>query len=149
MTDDPGELVSLRQYLERLIEQAEKLNDAKFVTYRALIDSQAEKVALALTASEKAITKAETAAEKRFESVNEFRGQLTDQAATFITRREFEQWRDSTQERVNELKARVDVNSGRARATQSGWGYMIAAATVGVGVLSVVIFAVNAYFGHG
>jgi predicted PurR-regulated permease PerM len=35
-----------------------------------------------------AVVKAELAAEKRLDSVNEFRGQLQDQAATFVTRTE-------------------------------------------------------------
>ncbi len=35
-----------------------------------------------------AIAKAESATEKRFEGVNEFRAQLSDQAARFITRDE-------------------------------------------------------------
>jgi hypothetical protein len=38
--------------------------------------------------AEKAIAKAETATERRFEGVNEFRAQLSDQAARFITRDE-------------------------------------------------------------
>jgi hypothetical protein len=42
----------------------------------------------ALEAAEKAVLKAEGDAEKRFESVNEFRAQLSDQAATFIPRTE-------------------------------------------------------------
>lgn len=37
-------------------------------------------------AQKEAILKSETAAERRFESVNEFRGQLNDQVKTFITR---------------------------------------------------------------
>jgi len=37
---------------------------------------------------ERAVNKAEIAAEKRLDAVNEFRGQLKDQAATFVTRTE-------------------------------------------------------------
>lgn len=44
----------------------------------------------AMAASEKAVDKAETAANKRFESVNEFRGQLADQATTFATRNDMD-----------------------------------------------------------
>ena len=49
-------------------------------------------MAFALQAAEKAVTKAELAAEKRFESVNEFRNQLKDQTGTFITRNELWGW---------------------------------------------------------
>lgn len=44
--------------------------------------------AAALASSKEAVQKAEVATEKRFESVNEFRATLTDQAAKFITRKE-------------------------------------------------------------
>lgn len=84
------------------VEGMGALTDAKFVTFRTLIDSQAEKVALALAASKEAIDKAEASAEKardrladdleqRFASVNEFRGQQKDVIATFIPRSEAEQ----------------------------------------------------------
>jgi len=43
-------------------------------------------VKLALDAAQTAVTKAETATEKRFDAVNEFRGQLSDQAASFMPR---------------------------------------------------------------
>jgi len=46
----------------------------------------------ALNAQKEAVLKSEAANEKRFEGVNEFRGQLKDQAATFITRSEIWGW---------------------------------------------------------
>lgn len=90
------------------------LTDAKFVTYRTLIDSQAEKVALALEATKEAIGKAETATSKaidkestanadRFKAVNEFRQQLNDQAATFMPRREALQITEQATQRIREL----------------------------------------------
>ncbi len=69
--------------------------------YQQRFDAQQKAIADALVAAEKAVTtallsadravvKAETAAEKRFESVNEFRSTLADQAATLIPRAEAE-----------------------------------------------------------
>jgi hypothetical protein len=75
------------EYARRLSE-LEKLMNAKFEGVRTSMDAQAEKVALALAASDKAVTKAEIATEKRFESVNEFRAQLQDQTRTFVAREE-------------------------------------------------------------
>ena len=43
-------------------------------------------VQAALEAAEKAVIKAEAAADKRFDATNEFRGQLADQSATFMTK---------------------------------------------------------------
>lgn len=75
------------------ISDGKELTDAKFVTFRALLEGNAEKVALALAAADKAVSKAETATEKRFEAVNEFRSALNDAttasvaaAANFVTR---------------------------------------------------------------
>jgi len=56
--------------------------------YQQRFEQQNASLAIAMTASEKATAKAETAMEKRLESVNEFRAQLSDQTHTFITKRE-------------------------------------------------------------
>ncbi len=53
---------------------------------RQVIDLNERAVVAAFDASEKAIQKAEIANEKRFDSANGFRGQLSDQAASFATR---------------------------------------------------------------
>jgi hypothetical protein len=45
-------------------------------------------VQTALLAAKEAVLKAEVAAERRFEAVNEFRGQLADQASSFMPRNE-------------------------------------------------------------
>ncbi len=60
----------------------------------------------ALEAAEKAINKAEQATERRFQSVNEFRQTLTDQAASFMPRAESEQRSNATTERLRELELR-------------------------------------------
>jgi hypothetical protein len=51
-------------------------------------DSLLREMHAAFAGAEKAIAKAETATERRFEGVNEFRAQLSDQAARFVTRDE-------------------------------------------------------------
>jgi hypothetical protein len=63
-----------------------------------------DKTSLALTASEKAVTKAETATEKRFDSVNEFRKTLSDQAAEFLPRREYFSGHQSILDKVESIK---------------------------------------------
>lgn len=106
------------------VEGQTELTEAKFVTFRTLIDSQADKVALALAASKEAIDKAEAAAEKardrladdmaqRFESVNEFREQQKDIIATFIPRKETEQriagLADRTEQLIKGLTEKIDT----------------------------------------
>lgn len=71
----------LQLQMEHRFQAQEKSIDAGLVAQRAAIDA-------ALAAADKATTKAEVATELRFQSVNEFRAQLSDQAATFMTRNE-------------------------------------------------------------
>ena len=72
MTDEgTWTIITLKEYIERRFGDQSKAIDA------------------ALAAAEKAVTKAEIATEKRFDSVNEFRKTLSDQASGFLQRGEF------------------------------------------------------------
>ncbi len=93
--------------------------------FEALLDQRDKQIALALSAAEKAVTKAEAATEKRFDSVNEFRQTLSDQNKTF-----------ASTERVDSLTQRLDKIEGRSSGVSDGWkwlalviGVIIAAAT--------------------
>lgn len=83
----------LRSLLDGEINALSRLLDERYATQTKALDAAfvaAEKaVATALTSAEKAVATAERANEKRFESVNEFRKTLTDQAATFMGRQEY------------------------------------------------------------
>ncbi len=120
--------------------------------YDSRFDAQEKAVMAALAAAEKAVIKAETAAERRFESVNEFRGQLTDQAATFMPRLEAEQRIGQLAEKVEGLiKAnaatftsmgtRLDLAQGRSSGLAAGWGFLVAGigALVGLALLALAI----------
>jgi hypothetical protein len=61
------------------IAQLRTLLDIKIAGLQAIIEAKS-------IAQKEAITKAETATEKRFDSVNEFRGQLNDTISQFATR---------------------------------------------------------------
>jgi hypothetical protein len=105
--------------LQAKVDAIADLMEAKFVTFRVLVESQAEKVALALAVSEKAILKAEEATAKaidkaeeagnnRFAAINEFRQSLTDQQRTFITRLEVDAAIERGNERITDVAARLD-----------------------------------------
>lgn len=104
--DDINEM---RLALANAVASLKEITDAKFVTFRALLDGNAEKVALALAAADKAVTKAETATEKRFEGVNEFRQQLADQTSTFLPRSEAAQRMDTIEKDIDQLRADLGV----------------------------------------
>lgn len=105
--------------IKRLYEQVgslDRLTDAKFITQKTMLDAQANQVAIALEASEKAIIKAEVATDKRFEAVNEFRKSLSDLSSMMATRRELEQVINEVKhnisqlnEQTSELRSRLDV----------------------------------------
>ena len=61
-------------------------------------------VQAALQAAKEAVIKAETAADKRFESVNEFRKALSDQAQNQVTRIEWDASQASTIEKIQRLE---------------------------------------------
>ena len=104
--------------------------EAKFVTYRTLIDSQAEKVKLALDAADKAVNKAEVAVNDRLNAMNEFRGALGDAQSNNVTRAEFEQFRVAYSAQVAELKERIDKSEGRSGGVSGTWGVVVAVAGI-------------------
>jgi hypothetical protein len=79
-----------------------------------------------MLAAEKAVTKAEVSADKRFEGVNEFRAQLGDQQRNLMPRAEAEI-------RFNQLSAALDVlrqaqieERGSKGGMKEGWGWAVA-----------------------
>jgi hypothetical protein len=82
---------------KELMEERDRRHEARF-------DSTDEKTSLALNASEKAVSKAEMATEKRFDSVNEFRAQLKDQASTLMPREEAAARFMAIEEKIEDLK---------------------------------------------
>lgn len=128
------------------IVELDKLTEAKFVTYRTLIDSSADKVALALTAADKAVNKAELATEKRFEGVNEFRSQLSDQAATFMPRTEAEARTAQNTEKISdmntriaELDKRIAEISSRTGGHQDSTKNLVTIIGLALGALTIVV----------
>jgi len=122
--------------------------------------------ALAFDVSEKAIDKASVANEKRFDSVNEFRGQLADVintrmpraeaeqrmvtsetrvselalvAQTHITRPDMEANTRRIEDRIEDLKSRVDGTEGKSRGSSATWSYMVAGAGLLIAFLSVAV----------
>jgi hypothetical protein len=97
---------------------------------------------------DRAGVKAESAIEKRFDSVNEFRASLADQARLLMPRQEAESLLKSLTEKLETglkvLADRVDTQSaqlissaGKKSGIESGWGYAVGA--VGL-VLAIASF---------
>lgn len=141
------------------------LTDAKFVTYRTLIDSQAEKVALALDATKEAISKAEVATSRaidkeslanndRFAKVNEFRAQQTELITRFATlervdllyaqsRQRMEEIDRNLQDRIGELVEWRNRAEGQGQGAKENKTGIYAAIAAAVGLIAIVIFVAN------
>lgn len=106
--------------------------------YSERFDAQEKAVAAALAAAKEAVLKAEQASEKRFDGVNEFRATLSDQAATFMPRKEAQaesamlrEKIDTTNTLLSALSGRVDTLIGARTGATDMWGWIVGA----VGVL--------------
>jgi len=107
---------TLRSHLLAKFDEKDLRDEQRF-------QAQQDAIQQALDAAEKAVAKAETATEKRFDSVNEFREQLSDQAVTFMPRKEAQVLIDAQNEKVGSLETRI-TNLGlsieRIVAAQTG-----------------------------
>jgi hypothetical protein len=134
----------LQAMLDERFQTQIKATDAAFAAQQKAMETAfiaADKaVQTALLSAEKAVTKAETAAEKRFEATNEFRGQLSDQAATFMPRSEADAIQQRNAERFEDLKARVDHSEGSGFGQAALFGWLVA----GVSLLVTIVLAVSA-----
>lgn len=136
---------------ERAIELALEKTDQGF---REHIRQVRDETAAALSASDKAIQKSETSMERRFESVNEFRAQLGDQAATFMPRKESEARHQQAQDKLNalekqiteqlgSLRSRLDRYEGSAKGEQLTMGKIYAGLAAAATLITLVIMIAN------
>lgn len=104
----------------------------------------------ALEAADKAIIKSENATEKRFESVNEFRGQLADQASRFMPRAESLQRHEQNAEKLDGLdkrfredmarvNSRLDLSAGRSTGLDKGWALLVGAVALAGTVIAIIL----------
>ena len=112
---------TLKEYLEKCQHELEKRIDQRFEDMHT------------------AVSKAETAHEKRFDSINEFRAQLRDQQVTFMPRPEAEKSIQANAEKIDSLQARMDRNEGRGNGLNQGWAYLVGAVGLAATVIIIVM----------
>ena len=126
-----------------LFREYNEKNDVKFSAIEKLFETKIaaleKSIIVALASAEKAVLKAEGASENRFRAVNEFRGQLADQTATLLPRREFEATMKSLTDRVDILSVNAQTRIGRDGGIGSAW-----AALLGIAALVSTCVAVAA-----
>lgn len=109
--------------------------------YEQRFSAQDTSVQAALASAQQAVNKAEFAAEKRFDSVNEFRKTLGDQATTFFPRNEALGLIKAQSEKLDGLSARLDRIEGHSSGSDATWSAFLA-----VGALLVAAVGVMASF---
>jgi len=121
-------LTTLHAHFVALLNAKEQRDDQRFA-------AQKEATNLALTAADRAVTKAETAAEKRFEAVNEFRSTLADQQRTLMPRAETELLIRGVLERINKLEDSQMRRAAVGQGLHLGWVVLIGL----IGLMGTVI----------
>lgn len=140
---------------ETMLDEREKAMRVAFEVQDRAMNAAfvaAEKaVEAALEATQKAIDKAEAADNKRFDSMNEFRGQLSDQAATLMPRAESLALHKRAQEDIAELKERAWQSQGAAAGNVENRNRQNATTNVVIGIvgliIAVLVILLNLYTG--
>jgi chromosome segregation ATPase len=114
-----AELDGTREFLLSKIESLSTVIDERDHRYEDRFKAMDEKTGLALTSSKEAVAKAETATEKRFDAVNEFRGTLSDQAANLLPRAEAGAKFSSYDEKFDDMKKEI-ASLRESRSTVTG-----------------------------
>lgn len=105
----------------------------------AALAAQEKAVAAALKAAETAVSKAEVSAEKRFDSVNEFRASLADQAATLMPRNETEIRLNALADRLSAAEQQLAQSSGRSGGVQQGWLALVGLVTIAAALVGIFV----------
>ncbi len=121
--------------LKESIAQQDERNKERFSAAK-------EAVQAALTAADKALSKAEIASERRFEGVNEFRATLADQATMLMPRSEYTAQHNALVDKVSDIATRVSTveTGGRVKSetTSSSISTVVAIVSVIYGILASI-----------
>jgi len=123
---------TLREYVDARFEAQEKAVEAALAAVK-------EQGASAQAAADRAVLKAETATEKRFEGVNEFRQALADNTRTLMPRAEAEQQLGAITKKVEDLTKRMDARDEQSRGLSQGWTMLVALVLVIATVIGAVV----------
>ena len=115
-----------------------KLMSERDRRYADKFEAADEKNTQALTSSKEAVSKAETATEKRFDAVNEFRKTLSDQATNFVSRAEFSAKLDAMADKLEGLRLLFSERKGHSLGTTATLGAM----AVACGLISGLVFGI-------
>ena len=134
--DENGHRVPIKEHLEKLcgvrMDELEKLFGVKLADLKEFYDARS-------VALEKAVSVAYVQMDRRLDTMNEFREQLKDQSASFITKSEYFVKIDVLDKDVRELRESRAELKGKASQTSVNIGYVVSALGVILGILSFVL----------
>jgi hypothetical protein len=138
---------NLQSQVDNNSKRVEDIHRSISLSIEAGLSSSREVTQVAFAASEKAIFKAETANEKRFESVNEFRQTLTDQTASFMPRAQVEALLVNLNDKIVAISSRMDrseaAKTGSSTGITQGWGYAVGVIGLILSLLGIMSFVAN------
>jgi hypothetical protein len=134
-TDIISQLTAVKARHKALV----KLLEERDRRYNQRSVAQDDAVKAALATSKEAVVKAESATEKRFDSVNEFRQTLSDQATNFLSRNEYFASHKALEDKVSALADRLSTDESVAKGRVAGVG--------SVGTLVLGAFVIISAFG--
>jgi hypothetical protein len=114
-----GAISAIKELLSEMDRRYEQRFIAAQEAIQAALLAQKEAVASALMAADRALSKAELANEKRFESVNEFRSTLSDQARELMPRNESMSMMAAMASKMSELADRFNRLEGQGLGVSS------------------------------
>jgi choline dehydrogenase-like flavoprotein len=111
--------------------------DTLYIHVMEISKAAKEGVNAAMASAEKAILKAETATEKRFDSVNEFRQAMRDQQENFANKSETNMRLEDLAKRLDRVTSGMEIASGRSSgvvtvAILAGWMITTAVALIAI-----------------
>jgi len=134
-----SQIIFLRNEINLLREEYKNsikiLNDANILALNSL-DKRFEYI-------EKATLKTEIAAEKRFESVNEFRGQLRDQQNTLVTKNEVNIRFENIEKKIDFLEKCSFSSEGKNKGVGLVWGIIIVVVSFIISGISIAVSIFN------
>ena len=112
--------ISLQHYLETKIQSSYDLIGQR-------LNSVEDNIALALTASKEAATKADIAMEKRLDLLNEFREAMKDQTYQYLTKEEYGLRHSYIEARLRIIEDKLSAMESRGGVFHAIWGYVVGA----------------------
>lgn len=142
----------LREHIENQVRQidaalnsAEKLEVQRMVAGEHATESVRRELLLITEASKAAVQKAEHAQKEVNEKSNEFRGQLSDQAASLYPRKEAEGRIAELDRRIQILERNQSATSGEKTGSSTTTSLLIAAATIFIALAAVLATVLSSH----